>query len=226
MTNQPLPVPVAGGQTFVTLSASDRHTCGLTTSGAAYCWGHNNSGQLGDGTTTDRSTPTAVLGGLSFASLDSGMGTDNPVTCGVTTAGEGYCWGSNERGGIGDGLTGGTFSTPEPVLLSDPLASISAGVLTTCALTTDGIAFCWGFNGNGQLGNGETSGPTAGEPFPAQVLGGLTFSYLKTWWKRTCGITTGGEAYCWGDNQGGQLGNGTTEDSSVPVRVLDPEGSH
>jgi alpha-tubulin suppressor-like RCC1 family protein len=92
---------MASGLVFVRVISGWYHNCGLTATGAAYCWGFNFTGQLGDGTTTDRHTPTPVAGGLTFASLALGVN----HTCGVTTAGDLYCWGSNAFGQLGDGTT-------------------------------------------------------------------------------------------------------------------------
>jgi alpha-tubulin suppressor-like RCC1 family protein len=89
--------------------------CGLTASGEAYCWGFNRWGQLGDGTTTDKSTPVAVAGGLQFTSLWAG----GRRTCGVTTSGTAYCWGEDRYGALGDG-TGINRTTPTPVLWQSP----------------------------------------------------------------------------------------------------------
>src|SRR5438552_18535504 len=87
---QPPPPPVTF-LTFGTVSPGDAHTCGITTDGTSYCWGDNSDGQLGDGTTSDRSTPAAVPGGLSFITVGAGY----RHTCGVTNAGAPYCWGRN-----------------------------------------------------------------------------------------------------------------------------------
>ena len=107
----PQPVAVAGGLRFQSLSVSkvEDVTCGLSINGAAYCWGQNEGGQLGDGTVTRRLTPTPVVGGLTFASLAVG----NEHVCGVTTSGSAYCWGSTPNGAFGDG-TVGTHLTPTP----------------------------------------------------------------------------------------------------------------
>ena len=101
MFDRHLPTAVAGGLTFAALSAGDGASCGLTLTGAAYCWGFNSSGQLGDGTTTERHIPTPVGGGLSFAAVSAGT----QHTCGVTTSGVVYCWGLNGTGQVGDGTT-------------------------------------------------------------------------------------------------------------------------
>src|SRR5204863_410486 len=93
-----IPVSVVGGLRFGTVSAGSDHACGIAAGGAAYCWGYNNKGEVGDGTTTDRTSPVAVLGGISFAVVSAGAG----QTCGVTTTGGAYCWGWNSEGQLGD----------------------------------------------------------------------------------------------------------------------------
>ena len=93
----------ASSQIFVQIRTGDSHTCGLTARGAAYCWGYNEDGQLGDGTTADSGTdgPQAVIGGLRFASIQTG----SYHTCGLTARGAAYCWGFNAYGELGDGTT-------------------------------------------------------------------------------------------------------------------------
>src|SRR5438309_3172913 len=88
---------------FTDVSAGGGHTCGVITAGVAYCWGNNGSGGLGDGTTTDRMSPVAVLGGLSFAAVSAG----GSGSCGVRTGGAAYCWGLNSCGQVGEGTVTG-----------------------------------------------------------------------------------------------------------------------
>jgi alpha-tubulin suppressor-like RCC1 family protein len=139
-------------------SGSGAHNCGLTAGGAAYCWGDNTDGQLGDGTTTGSSTPVSVSGGLTFAQVSAG----GDHSCGVTTGGAAYCWGRSLYGELGNGTEsspetcpgGPCHTTPVPVLGALSLVQVSAGKLYTCALTSGGQAYCWGFNAYGQLGDG------------------------------------------------------------------------
>jgi uncharacterized protein YjdB len=98
------------GLAFATVSAGDRHTCGVTPTGSAYCWGDNSSGQLGNGTTANSATPALVSGAITFATVSAGAS----HTCGVTTSGVAYCWGSNSAGQIGNRATANS-TTPAPV---------------------------------------------------------------------------------------------------------------
>src|SRR5207247_242978 len=196
--------------TFAAVSAGFVHTCGFTTAGAAYCWGANYFGQLGDGTTTQLTSPSAVGGALTFAVASAGF----QYTCGVTTAGAAYCWGYNPAGELGDGQTSGPqlcsgqpcSTTPVAVLGGLTFAAVSAGYAHACGVTTAGAAYCWGINYWGQLGDGDTTRRAS----PITVGGGLTFATVSAAYFHTCGVTTAGAAYCWGGNGTGQLGNGTT----------------
>ncbi len=223
-----VPVPVTGGLAFSAVSAGDAtteggHTCGLTAGGEAYCWGANPFGELGNESTESSSVPLPVTGGLVF----SGVSARGPDTCGLTTGGRLYCWGSNVYGQLGNGSTS---DSPVPVLVTGGLtfSALTTGADYTCALTTGGAAYCWGFSYFGQLGNGSMTGPGAGpescsgspcSTVPLAVTGGLTFSMLSAGPGHACGVTTGGAAYCWGVNDMGQLGDGTTTNSSAPVKV-------
>src|SRR2546428_8770827 len=147
---------------FAAIEAGSQHTCGVTTASSAYCWGSNDRGQLGEGTTTARSRPVLVAaGGLTFAAVSL-----NGHTCALVPARVAYCWGRNDFGQLGVGTTtgpescatpSGPFScstVPMPVVGAVPFAAISVGGGHTCAVTAAGAAHCWGGNGLGQLGDG------------------------------------------------------------------------
>jgi alpha-tubulin suppressor-like RCC1 family protein len=214
-----------GTLTFAAVTAGFVHSCGLTPTGAAYCWGHNFYGQLGNGLTTDGSTPTstpvAVSGDLSFSALAAG----DRHTCGLTTSGSAHCWGSNDNGQLGTGSTASS-STPVPVSGDQIFYALVADGAHTCGLTSSGVAYCWGYNIFGQLGVPETGPETCLETptescstAPVAVSGGLKFSSLTAGTFHSCGVTSSGVAYCWGFNDNGQLGNGSTTSSSTPVPV-------
>jgi alpha-tubulin suppressor-like RCC1 family protein len=145
------------------VSAGSSHTCASITvagTGGLFCWGRNDNGQLGDGTTTERRSPALVSGGP-FSSVTAG----GSHTCALTAAGAAYCWGANDKGQLGDGTT--TMRT-SPVLVSGGLTfvSLSAGGGHTCGVTVSST-YCWGANGNGQLGNGATTDSSV----PVKVTG-------------------------------------------------------
>jgi len=204
------PMAVSGGLSFQAVTTGTSHSCGVTSVGAAYCWGLNSTGQLGDGTSANRDAPVAVVGGLVFQSLDAG----GQHTCGVTNGGLAYCWGSGLQGALGNGTTVNS-NTPVAVVGGLTFQSVSAGLNHSCGLTSAGAAYCWGSNSNGVLGNGTATASTT----PVAVAGGLLLQSVSAGTIHTCGLTTGGAAYCWGGNSGGSLGDGTTATRLVPVPV-------
>lgn len=206
------PVPVSGGITFGSITTHGSHACGLTPSGAAYCWGEGQL-VLPDSQVTSRLVPGAVSGGIAFESLSAGYS----QTCGVTASGVASCWGANGRGELGDGTRIARFS-PVPVAGGLLFARVfTSDFAHTCGLAANGQAFCWGWNGYGVLGFPPTiqdSSRTAPTAVP-----GFAFVTMALGMYHTCGLTSGGQAYCWGFNDSGQLGDGTTTNSPSPVPV-------
>ena len=209
--DQSVPTAVSGGLTWATVSAGTYHTCGITTGGAAYCWGQNFFAELGTGDSTGSITPVAVSGSVQFASIGEGQN----HTCALTATGAAYCWGFNGAGELGTGDST-VRVTPAPVAGGLTFTMLSEGWDHTCGLTSGGAAYCWGDNPAGQLGDSTKTG----RPRPTRVVGRITFVQISSGNAHTCGVTAAGAVYCWGDNSAGQLGDGTTTQRSVPVRVV------
>ncbi len=192
-----------GRLVFASVSAGRSHTCGITTDGAAYCWGQ--AGPLGQELVVRSGTPMPVAGGLSFAVLDAGWW----HTCGITTDSVAYCWGYGASGELGNG-SNEFRATPVAVAGGLRFTAVTVGMNHSCGLTADGTAFCWGGNEDGQLGNAAHGGPgqppMPGSLTPVGVAGRLVFKSLSAGVYYTCGVTINGAVYCWGLDGGGQLG--------------------
>jgi alpha-tubulin suppressor-like RCC1 family protein len=210
------PIPVAGGLKFQSLAVSNigAASCGITTTGAAYCWGENTGGRLGDGTTVQRLSPTPVAGGLVFTSLSVGA----QHTCGLVANGNAYCWGTTLTGALGTGVNESRM-TPVRAAPNMTFKSITTGIDFTCGLTREvGVAYCWGSGFIGQLGDGLRTSSYA----PAQVSGAHAFQSLAAGTSTVCGVTTVGRAYCWGQNFFGTVGDSTRSGGNVSGLRLTP----
>jgi alpha-tubulin suppressor-like RCC1 family protein len=218
------PVPVPGGRHFVQISAGERHNCAVTSANEAYCWGSNSWGQLGDGTFNDHTAPTLVLGHHHFRQIRAGY----LHTCGVNSSNVAFCWGNNDFSQLGTGVHG---SAQIPARVAGGLLwrQVIAGASHTCGVTQDDKGYCWGANFSGNLGDGTKTKRSK----PALIAGALAFRQVVPgagWFPDfvepfvddgyTCGITTGNKAYCWGLNQGGVLGTGSTANSLTPAKVV------
>ena len=210
------PVAVAGGHKFTQVANYFAHACGVSyPDGRAWCWGSNRDGQLGNGTRDllAHSTPIAVKGGLTFNRITTG----SSHTCGVTTSNKVYCWGLNSDGQLGDGTEVYRRQTPRLVASGLAFAWVDAAGRTTCAITTDRRAFCWGVGKRGQRGDGSI---TLRVRTPRAVLGNHLFAKVSVGGSHTCGVTTSNQAWCWGANTRGGLGDGSNTDRTTPRLVV------
>jgi alpha-tubulin suppressor-like RCC1 family protein len=218
-TTRPFAVAMPPGVAFSEIRSGYFHTCAIATSGALYCWGANANGEIGNNGDPSTPVPAPVLvdmpGGSSVKSVVAGW----LYTCAITTASQTYCWGLNASGRLGDGTTT-ERRTPVPVVMPAGVtfASIAVGNTHTCALATSGDAYCWGDNsatsqlaipgGVGSLGDGTTTDrlvPTAvAMPF------GVKFGTIAVGTNFSCALDGQGIRYCWGANNFGQRGDGTT----------------
>ena len=230
-----LPVDVSGLMSGVgAITAGAEHACALMDTGSAKCWGVNDDGQLGDGTTTASSVPIDVTQTDDISAIAAG----GRHTCAVNTGGWVSCWmyrpfDSLDTVGVtavAAGLwhtcvitrSGGVMCWDDKGIpsevegLTSGVSEVAAGTEFTCALTNTGGVKCWGANDLGQLGNGTT----VDSPIPVDVTGLATGVHAITAGsEHTCAVLDDGGVRCWGSNEGGQLGNDSMDDSSVPVEV-------
>src|SRR5436190_1581415 len=214
-TSEPEPGAVAQASApavFFQMSAGLDHTCAVTPDHRAFCWGGNTSGQLGDGTNRPHLTPVGVSGGLEFRQVTAGAFN----SCGVTTEDVAYCWGTNGDGPLGDG-TRTMRSTPVPVAGGHRFRRVESNGLHSCGVTDpDNLAYCWGLNDDGQLGDGTRTTRLR----PVLVSSTLHWRQVTVGFVHTCGVTIDFHAYCWGKNTNGELGDGTTTTRFTPVAVV------
>jgi alpha-tubulin suppressor-like RCC1 family protein len=237
LTQSPVPVAVTtaatplSGAVVTQVSAGNGAACAAGSTGAAYCWGLNSSGQLGNGTlTTPQKTATAVttagtpLSGMTVTQVSASSGGNQ--TCAISGAAAAYCWGLDASGQLGNGTTSTTQDTAVAVSTSGVLSGVALSQVTSgrdqgCALSGAGAAYCWGGNTDGDLGNNSTTqSTTAVAVSTAGVLSGVTLTQLTADYNFTCALAGRGAAYCWGFNGSGQGGNpATAVNFLVPVAV-------
>lgn len=238
-------IPVAvDAPPFEIVRYGPNHGCGLSAGGETYCWGRNNYGQVGDGTTIDRTTPVPVAPSLRFDSITVGA----LHTCAITAEGQAYCWGGGRRGQLGIGNpqercnSMPCATSPAAVAGNHRFRTIAAGgdprpggpaaegLGLTCAVTESYAAYCWGYNEFGSVGNGSRGDSEV----PAPVVGSQAFVAVAVGLAHACGLDREGVVFCWGSNMVGQLGvnlpgdaehtcsmgDTSTSCTSSPVRVV------
>jgi len=199
---------LAGTVLAAGISAGNNHNCALRSNGLMACWGANNNGQIGDGTSgNNRLVPTAVPG----ISNVIGMALGGSHTCALIADGTVRCWGSNQNGQVGNGSTATAVSSPALVIGIGDAIAITGGFIHTCALLASGGIKCWGDNGSGELGNNQSGGISA---LPVSVLNldGTAFAdalqVTTSLEPTTCALSVDGTERCWGYNEDGELGAG------------------
>ena len=213
------------GATFREISAGPTHTCAVASDHKAYCWGPSGNNQLGNGSTSSQTTPTAVSqgampSGATILQIDTGIAS----SCVIASDNKAYCWGSGSYGRLGNGS-----NTSQPTAVAVSQGAMPSGATFrqiavahnhTCAIGSDNKAYCWGENTDGRLGNGlnsNTNTPVAVSQ--GAMPSGATVLQIAVGELSTCAVASDHKAYCWGHGGNGRLGNGSTSSSNTPVAV-------
>ena len=202
-------------ESFSQVSIGAEHACGVV-GGTVMCWGSNDQGQLGDGSTSARARPTAVDGTVRFSVVVAG----GSHSCALDQSGHAFCWGRNAEGQLG---TGDKERRQQPTPVDDKLVfrTIAAGAKHTCAITTENVAYCWGDGFGSAVGVG---GRREFFPLPMRVDTKQRFTAIAAGDNFSCGLATTGRAYCWGENRSGQLGDGSRSERGTPSEVRGAQG--
>lgn len=205
-------VPLLIDQHARIVAAGGYHTCALTTAGAVLCWGANQAGQLGDGTTLAHGTPRVVKG---LTGVVVAISAGSAHTCALLAGGGVQCWGANWAGQLGDGSTTARLE-PVPVSGLSGVTAIAVGALHSCALTGAGAVLCWGSNVWSALGDGTATDRPVPVPVTHLSRGATAITAGAG---HSCAVVAKGDVWCWGWNLTGQLGDGTHTSWSTPVAV-------
>lgn len=215
VTRETTPVAVSDVSSAVTVASNNLHTCAMTSGGTVRCWGFNDEGQLGTGTTGGSVPVPQDVSGLSNA---TSLGVGNLHTC-AGAGGDVFCWGKATFGRLGDGgASSDATPTPQSVKNLTDVVQVQGGAAHTCALKSDGTVWCWGQGARGQLGEGATVARS--EPVQTVNLSGA--SNLAVGHEHTCAIDQSGAVKCWGDGGGGRLGYGGSSLRFTPTDVAMP----
>ena len=193
------PLGVSGLTGVTAISSGDFHVCALRSDQTVWCWGQNTAGQLGDGTTTDKATPTPVAGLSGVVAISAG----GKFTCALRSNQSVWCWGNNGSGQLGDGTTVQRLA-PTATAGLPSVTQLSAGGNHVCARGVDGSVWCWGYNYYGEIGNGSTSSTA----IPRQVPGLTGATAVSAGLYHSCALRSDKTVWCWGQNYYGQVGNG------------------
>lgn len=204
----------------VAIAVGLQHSCAVLDDGTVQCWGYNNEGQLGNGTTTASEVPSRVVDLEGVVAVAAG----GDATCALLEIGELRCWGSNHGGQLGNGSTSSPVEAPAPlpVVGIEDAVKVRVGTHSACALRADGRVLCWGNGDDGRLGNGEAV--SSGVPtLVTSIEGAVDVSVGSSSngvYDSACAVVGDGSVWCWGNNTYGQLGEGSARDSSAtPVQI-------
>jgi alpha-tubulin suppressor-like RCC1 family protein len=205
------PLQVGVPEDWSSIATGTNHACGVL-QGKLFCWGNNANGHLGRNSTTTQGGPSQSGAMTNWKTVTAGFND----SCGVQTDGSLWCWGLNDNGQLGTGNTTSLLVPTREAGLATDWDTVTTGRSHTCATRTSGALWCWGDNGYGQLGLGDTADRTS----PVEVQPGTRWKSVSTGSRHTCGTQTDGTLWCWGDDSAGQLGDDATKASkSAPTRI-------
>lgn len=212
-SNRNIPVQVYGMSSGVlSMGTGNGYSCASKSDGSVWCWGNGGDGRLGDGSAVTRTQPSRVSGLSNVVAMTGGY----HHTCAVKSDKTVACWGNPQDYQLGNGVNSGTFYTPQPVIGLANTYLLTSGDHHSCAIRTDRTVVCWGANGYGQLGDGATG--TRKELVTVPGMSNVT-SITTIGYHHTCASKSDGSVWCWGENNAGQLGDGTKVNKSSPTRV-------
>lgn len=215
--NATVPVVVPLPRPALQVSAGGDHTCAVLDNHELWCWGYNNDGQIGNGSSGERVPPVKVSGLSGVAQVSAG----GDHTCAVLTDGSARCWGRGLFGKLGDGTSQNRLTPTTVVGLGDAV-QIEAGGSLTCARRADGTVSCWGSNAFGGLGQGSVNYGDNPAPLPVRELSDAVRIEVGSWY--ACALRASGQPVCWGDNTAGQLGDGSGVQRTLPTLVVGLSG--